>query len=337
MRLFQLLLVCIFIISFLGSCSKKANDSQEEKLTRSMLPKDGLSSGDSSSFEQEFVSQFRAGSLPYETSLSYTIDDTIPAEFVIQNIFEAAKTSEVSLFNIFWGDEETQKITRQGLENRYINVDKNAFNALNFGFLHRVNLHSNYYSLIFQCIPSFMEGSYKYTYLANYTNDGKLIDALQIGGLAGYVDIQQKWQGSINEAREVKVENTTISDAEAFNKEKDFVEKSTLVYQILENGKFEMKDQQYSSFSGDFQSVEGKEFFKIEEFFDEIIISYSQNPETEATEALEIINIDQKNKQITAQLPHSTKHVILQFDKHKTNLVRKDEQGETQKYRRRLD
>lgn len=306
-----------FIFLTLFACSSAQDSSKKDTLRQS----NKASFVENTTFEKEFVAYFKVASLPYSAQSKMDMQDTIPAKLVIKDIFEPAESANLHSFDDFWGNDEMKSITTKGLEDRYINVDKNAFAVLNFGYINRLQLNESFYSLIFQAVPTYMEGGYSFTYLANYTPSGELIDVLQIAGNAGFVDLISAWKGEISESGEIKIENKTIKKGGMEDGSDDFSEFAYLVYQIAKNGKFELVNEKYTGISGNFIHADTKEMFKIDQSNAEMRISYKTKIDAEMEEELKIIKFDKEKNSIIAQTEDQQKKFTLTFNDTKTGFV----------------
>ncbi len=331
MRFFNLMLIIGVMVLSVLACGSKQKKIGENELAQTMLPKD-YEPKDTTSFESQFVLHFRSADLPLEISSQYQIEDTIPVDVVLDNILEAAALADLNAFEDLWGNPEIQEITRKGLQDRYIDVEKNAFAVINFGYLYTLPLSEDFHSLVFKYIPMFMEGSYVYTYLANYTPEGKLIDVVRIGGTAGYVDMEQEWKSTIQENGEIEVKTQVIKKGDMYGEDRDFVEKALVKYQMSQSGKFEIINQNFSSFSGSFQAKNSGEVFRIEEYFGDVNILYQPDPESVNEKELEVLEIDRQQNKITTRLPNSDQKMVLSYDSTRSHFVCNQSQGKAKEF-----
>lgn len=282
----------------------------------------------------DFLASFSDTALPYQTDEDYSLHDTIPADMVIVHILEASQQVAPEVFKDLWENEEMREITIKGLRDRYINIEDNSFAVVNFGVVNKLKISENYQTIIFKYIPTFMEGIYSYTYLANYSDKGELIDVVKIGGMAGYVDMQNKWSATVSKNGKIEVKGKSVKKGQMFGQHEDFIETAELSYQLDKDGKINLTKQKYSSFSGSFIRETKEEILHIEEFFEEINIIYQPSPDNFSEQPLEIIKIDKKKNQIITQFPDSPEQVVITYNANRTSFICKNESGDTWEYTR---
>ncbi|MDX2303745.1 MAG: hypothetical protein NW226_13150 [Microscillaceae bacterium] len=295
-------------------------------------PLEKIESDDSSQNVLDFIQTFQLAELPFQTDEKYEIQDTIPANIVIKHILDASQESSPENFKELWENEEIKEITRKGLEDRYINVENNAFAVLNFGFVNKLEISQNYHTVIFKYIPTFMEGYYSYTYLANYNLEGKLIDVVRIGGLAAYVDMQNKWTATVHKNGKIEVQGQAVKKGEMFGQSEDFIENFEQNFQSDDQGNIELIKEKYSSFSGSFKAKNKGEVLRIEEFFDQVNILYQESADISSEQSLDIIEIDKDKNKIIAQFPNSPEQIIITYNADRTAFTCKNESGKTLEY-----
>ncbi len=288
-------------------------------------------------FDKDFIALFKKTTLPYTTDTTYALQDTIPAEIAIQYILEAAQQIDPYIFKDIWGDAETQTLTRQGLKDRYIDVAHNAFAVINFGVGEWLSISEKYHSVVFHYVPTFMDGKYKYTFLANYTKNGELIDILKIGELTQFVDMENIQYASINEAGQVKVNTHLVRFGQMYDHAQDYEESAEQLFDIDEKGKFKLNTEQYSSFSGAFlaqnTSAQTAPRFLIEQIFDDVFVRYQATADA-APQEWEIVKIDTKKNQLITRKSGTTQDYVLSYDKEKATFSCKNSKGEVASYTR---
>lgn len=304
----------IFFFSNCGTAQKEQADT-----AKISLPDAGLLPLGDSPFERDFVAKFKVLNLPFLGDAEATIQDTISADLVIQNILEKAEKAGSNTFKDFWGDDKIKEETRKGLKDRFLNLDKNVFMVLNFGYVGRLPLSNAYFSLIFKTVPTFMEGGYAYTYLANFSKEGEFIDAVQIGGVAGYVDIQSNWTSKIDAEGKIVVNAKTVKSGGMEDQTADFTELAYLTYQIDSKGAFILQKEKHTGFSGNFKNIESQEFVYVEEFPGDLRIRY-ESAEQAQTE-LEVVKFDKPKNLIVAKNPENGKELTLTYDSDKKLLT----------------
>ncbi len=291
-------------------------------------------------FEKEFVANFKVAALPYGTDTSYALQDTIPADIAIKYILEAAEKAQINAFKDVWGDTETQEMTRKGLKDRYISVENSAFAVINFGQGARLQLSQNYHSFVFHYIPTFMDGRYKYSFLANYTAEGKLIDVLPISELAQFVDMENIQTAHINKEGGIEVHTQLIRYGQMYDHPEDYEETGTQTFVIDQEGKFILQQEQYSSFSGKFLAKTDSELtaprFLIEQLFEDTQVRYQASADSSPQE-WEIIRINKEKNELVARKPGSSQDYTLSYDKAKATFVCKNSKGEKTNYTRVRD
>lgn len=335
MKLTKLPLILGTLLSFVA-CTTDQEAHTQEKEGEEKAPisaKADLSVLQTSPFVQNFVTHFKTQSLPYSPPNQYTLRDTIPAEVVVENILEAAEEVESPVFDVLWGDKHVKELTRKGLKDRFIDISRNRFAVVNFGYLKKLNLNDNYYSLVFHYIPSYMEGQYMYTYLANYTKKGEFIDAVHIGGLEMYVDMETEWNSEITQEG-IEVTSKTVKRGEIHGTSEDFIETAALNYEVQEDGQVLLIKADYSGFSGKFKDIKSKEVVLVDEFPNEVIISYRNSKEYGTEKQLEVVNVDKKKNWIIAKYPGSNESCVLKYDKNKAAFSCKGFHGKSQIFKR---
>jgi hypothetical protein len=316
MKIKYLTLLTAAFFFFYTSCGT----AQREKPPKAAiaLPDAGLGIG-KVNFEQDFLAKFKPADLPYLANGEFTPLDTIPSQLVISQILEPAEQIQSGAFGDFWGTEPSKKETREALNHRFIDPDKNIFRVLNFGFVNRLNLNENFYSLVFKIVPTEMEGSYSYTYLANYSKSGQFVDAVQIGGVAGYVDFESKWESKIKPSGKIELNTTTIKRGGMEDGSQDFTEYATLQYELADKGNFTILSEKYTGFSGNFKNPHTQEYVYIEEFSNGDVQIAFQAPKQDRQQ-LEVIDFDKSKSQITAQT-EAGKKMVFTFDMDKKTMV----------------
>jgi hypothetical protein len=304
---------CFFFYTGCGNAQKE--NAQKANI---LLPDGGVKL-QKINFEQDFLAKFKPADLPYIANGEFTPLDTMPSELAISQILEPAEQIQSGTFGDFWGTEPIKKETREALSHRFINPDKNIFRVLNFGFVNRLAWNENFYSVIFKIVPTEMEGSYSYTYLANYTKAGKFIDAVQIGGVAGYVDFESKWESKVKPDGKIELNTTTIKRGGMEDGSQDFTEYATLQYGLAEKGNFTILSEKYTGFSGSFKNAHTQEFVYIEEFSNGDVQVAFQAPNQDRQQ-LEVIDFDKSKNQITAQT-EAGKKLTFTFDTDKKAMV----------------
>ncbi len=330
----KLKIAFLFIAVGLGACSSNTSEQTKQFLKRPpQLIANAVNFNPE--FDKNFIALFKNATLPYESDTSYALKDTIPAEIAIQYILEAAQTLDPDIFKDIWGDAETQALTRQGLKDRYIDVAHNAFAVINFGASAKLQFNENYHSVVFHYIPTFMDGKYKYTFLANYTKDGKLIDVLKIGELTQFVDMENTQSVSINEDGKIKVNTHLMRFGKMYDQAEDYEESGEQIFDIDKEGKFKLNTEQYSSFSGAFlaktSSAKTAPRFLIEQIFEDLVIRYQANADT-APHEWEIVKVDNKKNQVVTRKPGTNQEYVLSYDEAKATFTCKNAKGEVASY-----
>ena len=318
-----LLTLCIFVLDQNSTFAQTSEENR--KLTASPI---------SYNSALGFLESFSDTNLPYQTDEEYAIQDTIPAEQVIQHILEASQNVAPDVFKDLWENQEMREITIKGLRDRYINVEENSFAVINFGMVNKLNISEKFQTVIFKYIPTFMEGIYSYTYLANYDTKGNLIDIVKIGGMAGYVDMQNKWSATVSKNGKIEVKGKSVKNGQMFGTNEDFIETAELTYQLDKEGNINLTKQKFSSFSGSFIRETHEEIIHIEEFFDEINIIYQPSPDNFSEQPLKVINFNKKKNQIITQFPDSLEQVVITYNANHTRFICKNESGDTWEYTR---
>ncbi|MCU0446127.1 MAG: hypothetical protein MUE85_14565 [Microscillaceae bacterium] len=309
------LLTASFFFAYTG-----CGTAQKEKPHKAaMTIPDGGAVSNPLNFEKDFIDKFKPAALPYEADAVLTPLDTMPAHLAIELILEPAAQAQSGTFGDFWGTEDIKKETKEALQNRFINADKNIFRVLNFGFGQRIQLSEDFYSLIFKIVPTEMEGSYSYTYLANYTKAGKFIDAVQIGGVAGYVDFESKWESRVKREGTIDLQTTTIKRGGMEDGSQDFTEYATIQYGLEPEGKWVILQEKYTGFSGDFKNPTTQECVYIEEFGNGDVQIARQLPKQDR-EQLIVTQLDKSKNLIIAQT-ESGKEMTFTFDLDKKSIT----------------
>lgn len=326
----------LFLTCMLMACGTHSNEqaSQLLKKTPQLI---ASAVNFNPEFDKDFLALFNNASLPYQGDTTYALQDTIPAEIAIKYILEAAQTLDPDIFKDIWGDEETQALTRQGLKDRYIDVAHNAFAVINFGAGVQIPISQNYHSVVFHYIPTFMDGKYKFSFLANYTKDGKLIDVLKIGELTQFVDMENTQSFSVSEEGQLKVNTHLVRFGQMYDHAEDYEESGEQIFDIDEKGKFKLNTEQYSSFSGAFlaktNSTQTAPRFLIEQIFDDFVIRYQATADT-APQEWELVKVDSKKNQVIARKPGTNQEYVLSYDEAKATFTCKNAKGEVASYTR---
>jgi len=334
-QIIQYLFLGIMLI--LSACGSRNNNKLGNNLLQNTPNLVANSVSFNPTFEKEFASLFEVKEMPYTTDTSYALQDTIPAEIVIKYILEAAESAEIDIFKDVWGDEETQEMTRQGLKDRYIDVSKNAFAVINFGLDARLSLNDNYYSFIFHYIPTFMDGRYRFSFLANYGKDGKLIDILSIGELTQFVDMENFQMAEIDKEGNIQINTKLIRYGQMYDYPEDYEESGEQTFILNESGKFILKQENYSSFSGKFLAKTSSDAtaprFLIEQMFDDTQVRYQPSADV-APQNWEVVKINANKNELVTRKPGTTQDYILSYDEAKATFVCKNSKGEKTSFAR---
>jgi hypothetical protein len=276
---------------------------------------------------EKFATRFSVGKLPIKTKTEISLGDTIPAKDVLQYIIEPAEKAKIPALSDYYG--EYAEATRKGLEDRFLNQEKSVFMVLNFGFGQRLDLHPDFYTLTFQVIPTFMEGGYAYQYVANFDKAGNLLDAVQLGANAGYVDMQLFKVAEITKEGSIIVESKNIKRGGLEDGASDFTEFAYLTYKLDKTGKFNTEAERYTGFSGNFEGKESSEIFKIEQYPSYLQISYQPASDGFQPVNLEVVKIDKITRTIIAKHPEKDLQFVLTYDQDMKQIVCKSSAGKT--------
>ena len=164
-----------------------------------------------------------------------------------------------------------------------------------------------------------MEGGYAYTYLANFSKEGEFMDAVQIGGVAGYVDFQSNWTSEIDAEGKITVNTKTVKSGGMEDQSNDFTELAYLTYQMDKNGMFALLKEKYTGFSGNFKNPETQEFVYVEEFPGDLRLRFAGNQQAQTE--LEVVKFDKPKNLIVAKNPETGKELTLTFDSDKKMLT----------------
>ena len=330
----------------LFACNAKSQTSNDNKGQKSANQKDALNQK-TTDFERNFLAKFPLGNMPLELGTVVKITDTIPATLVITHILEAAENNKIKTFSDYWGDVRINSTTKKGLEDRFLDMKNSVFMVLNFGYGQRLDLDSSYYSVLFQVIPSFLEGGYAYTYLANYSKKGEMLDAVRISANAGYVDMQLLASARIDKDGKITLESKNIKRGGLQDGSADFTEIASLAYKVDKDGKITIEQEKYSGFSGNFEGKETPETLKIEESPRSFEVSYNgtevpqekgksylqvlykPSSEMQPDVALEIVKFDKANNTIIAKHPEENLQFVLVYDANKKSIQCKTSTGKT--------
>ncbi|GAB4395440.1 MAG: hypothetical protein OHK0053_03300 [Microscillaceae bacterium] len=296
-------------------------------------PKATLATQPDPEFAEKFLAHFKKAELPFSLDTSYTLADTIPADLVIRYVLEAAEAAQLDYFKDYWGDEESRQMTRQGLNDRFIDVSKNAFAVLNFGFGPRLWLHPDYISLVVHFIPTFMEGRYRYTVLLNYRPNGQLVDVLPIGQISDYVDMSEWVSAQIKAPDEIVVNTQLIHYGAMYNQASDYTEEARQVFALNTQGTFRLDTEQYSAFSGKFVAEKQDQRFTVAQVFDEIRVHYTPHAEA-PEEELKILKVEADKNLLIAERPGLKTAFTLRYDEQKATFTCQNERGEKVAFRR---
>lgn len=326
--------IFLLIIGTLMAC-ESGNQEQSAAAPELPLKDGGAFTLGTSAFEQLFVANFKPSDFPYKADSEYEeIKDTIPADKVIKYVLEAAEKANSDAFVEFWGDEESKAMTRKGLADRFINVDESAFAVLNFEYLARLPLHDEVYTLVLRCVPTFMEGGYSYTYLVNYSKKGDFIDAVKIGGNAGYVDIQTEWKGKVAKEGWLEVEKAQVKMAEVTKPDDDFEETSYWKYQIEPEGKLDLIAQKHSSVSGKYKQKDGSKVLNLDEYLNEVLVFYQTDPSASQLDSREVTVLSHEDRKMVIAFPEANQKTILTFDENKAGFECRLPSGKVESYER---
>lgn len=324
-------LLSLFFVLFISACS--TSSSQKNKVV--VFKEAGV--GELSDFEKNFVSNFQSGSLPYSTQNKIKINDTIASEKVIKYIFEPAERANSTLFRDYWGDDEINQITKKGLEDRFLNVDNNVFSVINFGYVNRIELNDQFYSLIVRCVPTFLEGAYAYDYLIHYSKEGEFIDALKIGVIAAYADMESYRKSQITSSGTIDIQEKTIRRDPAATEKNEFIETSTKRISPDKKGNFQLINENYSAFSGNFISEKSQQMFLIYEHPNTVEAYFQDLKSGMEGAAMVVLNVEAVNKaknEIKLSNPESNESYVLLYDKNKSSFHLKDTKGAVQSFQR---
>jgi hypothetical protein len=141
-----------------------------------------------------------------------------------------------------------------------------------------------------------------------------MIDALQLSGQVGYVDMQQSWASQIQKNGKIQTQHTLWQRA-AMGTGEDFKENDETFFQVQSNGKIQLLKKMYESIAGEFADENGS--FRIIKTHNNIKVIYANEQEKE----LEIVTYNQKNNKILVKMPQSNVITELSFNTEKTELV----------------
>ncbi len=321
----KILMLALTASTILVSCNSA--NTTEKKATATKLPNLDTKITQESNFEKDFLPLFKPQTLPFKVSQNIKIQDTIKANEVMQHIILPAGKEKITAFQDFYGENEA--MTRKGLEDRFLNQEKNIFMVLNAGFGQRIDLHPDFYTLTFQVIPTFMEGSYAYTYLANFDKKGNMIDAVQIAAQAGYTDRQQFTTTEINAEGQIKIENKSIKRGGFEDGTKDFTEFAYTTYKINPKGKLGIEQELYTGLSGNFVGKESAEIFRIEQHDTRLQVVYQAAPEATEQYQLEVVQFNPSTRTIIAKHPEKDLQFVLTYDQPMKQISAKTSTGKS--------
>lgn len=321
----NILFLTLIASTTLWSCNSA--NTAEKKANIGELPTFDAPIHIKNDFENGFLTKFKQKELPLKITNDITIQDTIPAKDVMQYILATADKEKMTALQDFYGENEA--ITRKGLEDRFLNQDKNIFMVLNFGYGQRYEINPNFYTLTFHIIPTFMEGSNAYTYLANFDKTGKMLDAIQIASNAGYVDMQQHKITEITAKGRIKVESKNIKRGGFEDGSKDFTEFAYAIYKLTEAGKLLVEEERYTGLSGNFAGKESAETFKIEQYAAHIQVVYQAAPDAFLQEELEVVQFNKDTRTIIAKHREKDLQFVLTYDQDMKKIICKTSTGKT--------
>ena len=324
-------LLAILASATLWSCNSA--NTTEKKSHVASLPTFDSPIRIKSDFERDFLAKFKQKELPLGITNEITIQDTIPATDVIQHILVTAGKEKMSALQDFYGENEA--ITRKGLEDRFLNQEKSIFMVLNFGYGQRFNINPDFYTLTFHVIPTQMEGSYAYSYLANFDKAGKMLDVVQIASNAGYVDMQQHKITEITAKGRIKIESKNIKRGGFDDGSKDFTEFAYTTYSITEAGKLLVEEERYTGLSGNFVGKESSEIFKIEQYAAHIQVVYQAAPDAFSQEELEVVQFNKDTRTIIAKHREKDLQFVLTYDQDMKQITCKASTGKTINFSRK--
>jgi|GEM_PF-2791452 len=314
--------------AILWSCNTA--NTTEKKASVGKFPPLGAPIQTTADFEKDFIGKFATTELPIKTSTKFALGDTMSAQNVIQYILEPAHKAKITTFVDFWGEnDELKEITRKGLEDRFLNLDKSIFMVLNAGYGQRLNLNPDFYTVTFQIIPTYMEGGYAYMFLVNYDRAGKMLDAVQISANAGYVDMQLYKMAEITSEGLIKIESKNIKRGGMEEGSADFTELAYTHHKILKNGKLSIEFERYTGFSGNFAGKEGTEIFKIEQYPTDLQVMYQPAADMMPEVRLEVVQFNKDTRTIIAKHPEKDLQFVLTYDQDLKFIVCKSSIGKT--------
>ncbi len=323
-----------------GACSNPRSPQakpQENSPPTQLLAYTQAPIQDTNKVFREFVQNFPDTSLPTEIRIPEILKDTMPADIVVEFILEAAKKAQIPTFLEYWGDAESQALTREGLANRFINVDESVFAVLNFSYGKRLQLHPDFYSVWFLCMPTFLEGTYAYAYLANYNRQGQMLDAMLVAEELAYVDMETQSSTRIDKELNIEMSGKVSKYAELYGGSQDFVETFQTRYQLSEKGTFETQNQYYSDLSGSYQSPDTNIVLHLDVYHENLFLSFGNPSQFEPGPEWKVIQFDRKGRTILAHPPQSEEAYTLRFDKSHSQLVCQTPDGLTYTYTRTLE
>lgn len=304
------------------------NEKSVSQTIGKTLPREQLSTLDSSEFEKNFLVHFNPiEATEYHAQIEKAIEDTIEVDLVVNYLLEAAEKAELNIFDEYWSGDEVKQVTLKGLHDRWINVEQNAFAVLNFGFLGRLKTNQNFYTLLFQCHPTFMEGQYAHIYLANFDRQGKMMGGLKVASATGYVDMQLQQEALIDDQGHISIKTSSIKKGEMFGRAEDYIEESQLTYKMSPDGAIEMDRQRHSGYSGRYLSQDSEEIILIEAFFDEIYVTFQKDAHSFGEQNYQVNEFNQKKREMNVLSSDNQEAFKLSYNADKTLLTYTDAEG----------
>lgn len=328
------------ILYFFGACSNPRSPQTKSPDTSpptQLLAYTQAPPQDTSRVYREFLQHFPDTNLPVEIRIPEILKDTMPADMVVKYILEAAETAKIPTFLEYWGDAESQALTREGLQNRYINIDNSIFAVINFAYGKRINLHPDFYSVWFLCSPTFLEGSYAYAYLANYNPEGQMLDAMLVAEELTYVDMETQSSTLIDQDTSITVSGQVSKYAELYGGTEDFIERFETRYRLSEAGTFETQKQYFSDLSGNYQSPDTNIVIHLDVYHENLFLSFGNPAIAEPGPEWKVIRFDREGRIILAQPPQSSEAYTLRFDDSHSELICQTPEGLTYTYTRTFE
>ncbi|HAS44077.1 MAG TPA: hypothetical protein DCS93_26605 [Microscillaceae bacterium] len=297
-------------------------DGTQQLFTRTQSPLN-------TSFTQ-FVKLFPLGSAQLFVPKSLKTNKTIPIEMVMKFLIN----DDQNRFFSFLG-KISQKEFRMGLYTAHVQ---------NFGFyftfhcVRRLALSNDFYTLLFYAKGVCCSGEVgsEYTYLANFTKQGQLIDFVPLGYSTHYMVKRESTSATAKlVGNKVKINETIIYGNPDITKQDSRSIQNTLLYKVLSDGHIQLVKKWSSDIQGNYIGANGENLLDVTRGkFHGYNINVSYREKSAALEPCQIVENYEQVGRVIVKAPGGMQTWTLRFNDNRDEVILTKSDGSSQKFKR---